>query len=79
MTIMNQFFTLQSDLHQLRKIIFAPHDLQKFFLSRILEQQFLPIVVAPTVFVVPQGLYASTCFFSSVTVEELLIGSFLVV
>ncbi len=79
MTIVNQCFTLQFDLYQLCRINFAPHDLQKFFLSRILEQQFLPIVVAPPVFVVRQGLYASTCFFFSVAVEELLIGSFFVV
>jgi len=73
MTIVNQFFTLQLDFHELCRISFAPHDLQKFFLSRILQQQFLPIVVAA------QGLYTSTCFFFSVTVEELVIGSFFVV
>ncbi len=40
---------LHIDLYQLCRINFASHDLQKFFLSRILEQQFLPIVVAPPV------------------------------
>jgi hypothetical protein len=64
------------DLHELCRISFAPHDLQKSFLSRVLEQQFLPIVVAPGVFVAAQGLYTSTFFFFSVTVAELVIGSF---